>query len=208
MPAHLFEPFFTTKEGGRGTGLGLATCQNIVRRYGGRICISSNVGQGTTIQIYLPRVNAAQAKQSCAPEPQMMPTGSETVLLVEDEPAVRAMIAKALRALGYTVLEAASGDEALDVAHDYGGVIDLLLADVMMPHTGGRALAERLRALRPTIAVLLMSGYLDCEAAQAMERSLGATFLQKPFPPAVLARKIRDVLDIRLGVPQSSLDQH
>jgi two-component system, cell cycle sensor histidine kinase and response regulator CckA len=197
--AHLFEPFFTTKKQGRGTGLGLATCQNIVRRYGGRICISSNVGHGTTIQIYLPRVDARQAEQSCCSEPQTMPLGTETVLLVEDEAGVRAVIAEGLRRLGYTLLEAANGDEALDVVCGYGGVIDLLLADVVMPHTGGGVLAERLRALCPALAVLLISGYLDCDAAQAMEHSLGAAFLQKPFTLAALARKIRDVLDMCSG---------
>jgi CheY-like chemotaxis protein len=195
--AHLFEPFFTTKEHGRGTGLGLATCQNIVRRCGGRICISSNVGRGTTIQIYLPRVDARQAEQSRCPEPQPMPWGTETVLLVEDEAAVRALLAEGLRRLGYIVLEAANGDEALGMAHECGAAIDVLLADLVMPHLGGEALAERLRALQPDMLVVFMSGYIDCNAARTLGHPLEATFLQKPFPLALLARKLRDVLDMR-----------
>jgi two-component system, cell cycle sensor histidine kinase and response regulator CckA len=124
-----------------------------------------------------------------------MPSGTETVLLAEDEAAVRAMLADGLRGLGYTVLEAANGDEALGVVCGYEGVVDLLLADVVMPHTGGGVLAEWLRARYPALGVLLISGYLDCDAAQAMEHSLGAAFLRKPFTLATLARKVRNVLD-------------
>jgi CheY-like chemotaxis protein len=124
-----------------------------------------------------------------------MPSGTETVLLAEDEAAVRTMIADGLRGLGYTVLEAANGDEALGVVCGYAGVVDVLLADVVMPHTGGCVLAERLRARYPALAVLLISGYLDCDTTQTMEQSLGAAFLQKPFTLATLARKVRHVID-------------
>jgi two-component system cell cycle sensor histidine kinase/response regulator CckA len=196
--AHLFEPFFTTKGQGCGTGLGLATCHSIVHQYGGRICISSNIGHGTTIQIYLPRVEAVRAEQQRCSEPLTMPLGTETVLLVEDERSVRDLIAGVLRALGYTVLEAGNGDEALGVAHECRAAIDVLLADLVMPHLGGEALAEQLYARYPDMALMFMSGYIDCDAAQMVGHHLGATFLQKPFPPAVLARKLRDVLDMRL----------
>jgi two-component system cell cycle sensor histidine kinase/response regulator CckA len=194
--AHLFEPFFTTKEIGKGTGLGLATCYGIVTQSGGCIALESEVGRGTTVIIDLPRVEGAADKvlgQRDAPE---LPRGSETVLLVEDEPVVRALSARILRKHGYTVLEAQNGHDALSLAATYeGGPIDLLMTDVVMPQMGGEALAARFRAEYPATRVLFTSGYSDSESFRADVLGRGAAFIEKPFSPAALARKVRATLD-------------
>jgi two-component system, cell cycle sensor histidine kinase and response regulator CckA len=195
VQTHLFEPFFTTKEQGKGTGLGLATCYGIIRRHGGAIRVDSALGQGTTISIYLPQVVATGTPAAYTPA-DGLPRGTETILLVEDEPAVRVLAARVLREQGYRVLEAGHGAEALQVALNYGlANIGLLLTDVVMPQMGGVALAEQLADLRPDIKVLFMSGYTDNVQVQHDRLVQGEFFLQKPFPPGVLVRKVREVLD-------------
>jgi two-component system, cell cycle sensor histidine kinase and response regulator CckA len=192
---HLFEPFFTTKQPGKGTGLGLATCYGIVQQCGGHIAVESEPEQGARFEVYLPRVDApplAVPKSDAGPAP----SGTETVLLVEDEAPVRAVALRALRALGYRVLEAADGDEALAVAKAYTAPIDLLVADVVMPRLGGIELARRLRAKRPRIRVLHVSGYIEPALREGPAVVPGAAFLYKPFLPEALARKVRELLDL------------
>ncbi len=190
---HIFEPFFTTKPQGKGSGVGLATCYGIVRQHSGHIWIDSEAGQGTTIKVYLPRVEpiVGQSRHDSASK---LPKGTETVLVVEDELAVRKLTARVLRGQGYTVLEATNGEEALRVTARHTGAIDLLLTDLVMPQMGGAALAERFRDLFPTTRVVFMSGYTENSMLHG-ELQPGVVLLQKPFTPTVLARKVREVLD-------------
>jgi len=193
---HLFEPFFTTKADGRGTGLGLATCDGIVKQHGGHLRFSSAVGQGTTFAIYLPRVEDVAGPPPTRSDDGAIPGGTEMILLAEDEPTVRTLVARILRARGYTVLEAADGEDALRIAQEHAGVaIQLLLTDVVMPRMGGPVLAARLTALRPTIKVLFTSGYTDAAIVQHGMLDPGVAFLPKPYRPATLVRKVREVLD-------------
>jgi CheY-like chemotaxis protein len=197
VKSRLFEPFFTTKEVGKGTGLGLATCYGIIKQSGGSICVDSKLGQGTIFRIYLPRVEEVAESLPPCTDSSYPPAGGETVLLVEDEASVRNVVAQVLRGQGYTVLEAANGEEALRVAREHTGKeIDLLLTDVVMPRMGGEALAERLTDERPGVKVLFVSGYTD-NAISHHHGVLdpGVAFLQKPFSPATLAHKVREVLD-------------
>jgi PAS domain S-box-containing protein len=193
--AHLFEPFYTTKERGKGTGLGLSTVYGIVRQSGGFVRVTSRPGGGTTFRIFLPEAEAAEERAPVPAEPAAAPTsrGSETVLLVEDDPLVRRVTARTLRSAGYAVVEATDGSDALRVAAE-GPAPDLLVTDLVMPHMGGEALAARFRADHPDARVLLISGYTDHGIDP---RALGddVAFLQKPFPPAALARKVRELLD-------------
>jgi CheY-like chemotaxis protein len=191
--ARAFEPFFTTKELGKGTGLGLAVVHGIVTQSDGQIDVDSQPGAGTTFRIHLPRV-AGPASAASSVAPADLPCGSETLLLVEDEPAVRALDRRVLANCGYTVLEAKDGREALRVAEEHAGPIDVLVSDVVMPHLGGRQLAEKLQAVRPGLKVLFVSGYTD---DAVVRHGVGAefAFLPKPFSPARLARKVREVLD-------------
>jgi signal transduction histidine kinase len=193
--AHIFEPFFTTKGPGVGTGLGLATVYGIVKQSGGHIWVYSEPERGTTFRIYLPRVE--EAIDPLAPRPDLpeRTQGHETILLVEDELAVRNLVRDVLRARGYTVLEAQHGREALLICERHSGPIHLLLTDVVMPEMSGRELVNRLAPRRPTMSVIYMSGYTDTAVAQDGVLDAGTTFLQKPFTPAALARKIRQVLD-------------
>jgi CheY-like chemotaxis protein len=193
---HLFEPFFTTREKGRGTGLGLATVYGIVKQSGGFIWARSDLGAGTTFTIHLPRVaEAVVAADAARPEPAAL-QGTETVLVVEDEPAVRAIARDALRLRGYRVLEAPDGPSAIEVAAEAGRSIDLLVTDVVMPGMSGRVLAERLVAERPGLRVLYMSGYTDDAIGQHGVLEPGLHYLQKPFAPDTLARRVREVLDL------------
>ncbi len=192
--ARIFEPFFTTKDPGKGTGLGLSTCYGIIKQSGGDIWLYSEPGKGTTFKIYLPRVeeSATTAEPSAS---NAIPRGTETILLVEDETQVRAVAAQALRAQGFRVLEAADGFEAQRVAHAFHAEIHLLISDVVMPQMGGKELTEWLRAIHPDTKVLLTSGYTDATITQQGVPDRGIAFLQKPFSPRDLVRKVRDVLD-------------
>jgi two-component system, cell cycle sensor histidine kinase and response regulator CckA len=196
---HIFEPFFTTKEAGRGTGLGLSTVYGIVNQSGGHIRVHSEPGQGTSFRVYLPRVRTRAAARVERREPQLG-AGSETILLVEDEPAVRALAQRVLERYGYSVIAAASGDEAIALAQGYNGAIDLLVTDMVMPGMSGREAAQRIQTVRPTTPVLYTSGYTPEATAQHNDViTAGAPFLQKPFTPATLAAKVRSVLDAEVS---------
>jgi PAS domain S-box-containing protein len=195
--ARMFEPFFTTKEKGKGTGLGLSTAYGIVKQSGGNIWVYSELGQGTTFKIYLPRELSATTAKTIMPLTVPRPsTGTETVLLVEDEEALRKVALRTLTAAGYKVLSAADGNEALLRSEQHAGEILLLLTDVVMPRMSGRVLAQNLSKTRPTIKVLYMSGYTDDAIVHHGVLDAGAQFLAKPFIAADLARKVREVLDL------------
>ncbi len=191
--ARIFEPFFTTKEAGKGTGLGLATVYGIVRQSSGFIWVYSEPGHGTSFKIYLPRVDEPVSPAG-APAPQVV-GGSETVLVVEDVAAVRAVTRQMLERQGYCVLEAANGATALSLARQHQSAIHLLVTDVVMPEVSGRELADQLVQLRPDMKVLFMSGYTDDAVVRHGILQEGIAYLQKPFTPDTLARKVRAVLD-------------
>jgi PAS domain S-box-containing protein len=192
--ARIFDPFFTTKEKGKGTGLGLAMVYGIVKQSGGYIWVYSEVGKGTTFKIYLPRTEEVVDESRPARGGLGAQQGTETLLLVEDEDAVRALVRNVLREKGYRILEASRGEEALELAEQYGGPIDLLVTDVVMPQMNGRELARRLANLLPQIKVLYISGYADNAVWYQGGLDSGGAFLQKPFSPEALARKVREVL--------------
>jgi CheY-like chemotaxis protein len=193
--SHLFEPFFTTKEQGKGTGLGLSTVYGIVKQSGGSITVESAPGRGTTFRIYLPRVEKEVPVAAGGFEAIDPARGRETILLVEDEPAVRGLVHETLRLHGYTVLEARHGIEALLTSTKYVGPIHLLLTDVVMPQMSGPEVAEKLLTVRPGIKVLYMSGYPDHPVFDQGGVNRETGFLAKPFSPHVLAQKVREILD-------------
>ena len=193
--ARIFEPFFTTKDLGKGTGLGLSTVYGIVKQSGGNIGVYSEPGRGTTFRIYLPRIR--KAPETVEPEEarEPLPRGSETILLVEDEAGVRTLAKTILQIQGYTVLDAAQGKDAFLLSGQHEGLIHLMVTDMVMPEMNGREVADRLKPLRPNMKVLFMSGFTDKAMVHNGELDPGIAFLQKPFTPQTLARKVREVLD-------------
>jgi two-component system cell cycle sensor histidine kinase/response regulator CckA len=195
VKAHLFEPFFTTKPAGKGTGLGLATCFGIVKQSRAHIIVESVLGQGTTFRICFPEaVEPVEPAHDTDVNGQVV-GGTETVLLVEDDAAVRELAALTLRARGYTVMEAANGNDAVQLAGQHNGKIDLALTDVVMPILGGKEMAQVLRLSRPAIKILFTSGYTEEVIGELGIARRGLHFLQKPYLPAALVRHVRKVLD-------------
>ena len=192
--ARIFDPFFTTKELGKGTGLGLATVYGIVKQSRGYIWVYSEVGQGTVFKVYLPRADRAIHPRKPKEEEITALQGSETILLAEDSESVREMAREYLESIGYVVLDANSGTQALQRAKDFEGRIDVLLTDVVMPEMGGPELADRIISLRPEVKVIFTSGYTGDAIAGHTPLDRAVTFIQKPYRPKALARKIREVL--------------
>jgi two-component system cell cycle sensor histidine kinase/response regulator CckA len=193
VKAHLFEPFFTTKPVGQGTGLGLATVYGIVKQNEGHILVDSEPGQGTTFKLFFPRIAESPAA-AAPPAPATVTRGAETILVVEDDPQVREVTVRSLRAGGYRVLVAADGRGALDVAEHERGV-HLLVTDVVMPGMSGREVADELCRRQPTLRVLYVSGYTHDAIAQRGVLDSGVEFLQKPFTASSLLERVRSVLD-------------
>jgi PAS domain S-box-containing protein len=203
VKAHVFEPFFTTKGVGQGTGLGLSTCYGIIKQSGGHISVYSEPGRGAAFKIYLPQVEQPSKIATPRRDSPDLPRGTETILLVEDDPALREMAATLLGRLGYTVLAAANGVEALSLKQQPGtGYIDLLFTDVVMPHMSGKELADRVQALYPRTRILFTSAYTENAIVHQGVLDKGVALLQKPFTPSALARKLREVLD-QPGAPKT-----
>jgi PAS domain S-box-containing protein len=192
--ALIFEPFFTTKAAGKGTGLGLATVYGIVTQSGGAIAVRSQPGEGSTFTVYLPRVIAAVKPVSTGPAVERFRPGHGSILLVEDQEAVRGLISKVLAASGYHVIEAGSGSEALALQNSQVGAIDLLITDMVMPGMSGRELASRLKARRETLRVLFISGYAANAEVQQSILEPGVAFLQKPFSPEQITARVDEIL--------------
>jgi len=194
--AHMYEPFFTTKATGKGTGLGLATVHGIVKQSGGIILVESELGEGTTFRVLFPReLSAANASEKHAPLGRSRAKSTETILVVEDEAAVRELAKQILTMAGYTVLVASNGVEALGLCHERKGPLHLVLTDVIMPEMSGKELADRLVALRPDLRVLFMSGYPDESIFHHGVVQPGIHFIGKPFSPSDLTHAIRQMLD-------------
>jgi CheY-like chemotaxis protein len=191
----IFEPFFTTKAEGQGTGLGLATVFGIVAQSGGSIWVYSEPGQGTTFKIYLPRVEGSAAAPARPVTAAPAPRGTETVLLVEDDDGVRFVGEDVLRRLGYAVISARNGDEALRASAAHSGRIAILVSDIVMPGMSGPELQARLAAERPDMKVLFLSGYASGTAFRHGILDPGVAFLEKPYGPETLAQKVRAVID-------------
>jgi two-component system, cell cycle sensor histidine kinase and response regulator CckA len=194
VQAHLFEPFFTTKPQGKGTGLGLSTIYGIIKQSGGHIWVESEPGQGTTFRIYLPRIDEP-ADSVAAVETRTAPQGSETILLVEDEDAVRHLLRDVLKRYGYSVLDAANGGDAIELCRSHPGPIDLVVTDMVMPQISGWEVADAVSALRPKAKIIYMSGYIEHVVVEERVLDTGVAFLGKPFTPEALGRKVREVLD-------------
>jgi CheY-like chemotaxis protein len=189
----VFEPFFTTKEDGRGTGLGLATVYGVVKQSGGHVSFESEPGRGTTFRVHLPRTDEEPASRRATLRPSVVGRG-ETVLIVEDEAAVRQFVRKTLERGGYLTLEAADGDDALRVAERRRGAIDLLLTDVVMPRMSGPELVQRLSPRWPGLTVVYMSGYAEHILAHQGVLEVGAHFIAKPVSPNALLAKLGEAL--------------
>ncbi len=204
--AHVFEPFYTTKPVGQGTGLGLAMCYGIIRQHHGVIWIESSVGRGTTVYILLPRYDGplpVKTERPRADTPTQITTGSETILLVEDEPQVRAVAARALRSAGYRVLEATNGRDGVQVARRERDGIDMIVSDVVMPEMGGKEMVELARQFLPNAAVLFVSGYTAGSFPMPNDDPSATLFLQKPFTPQELLAMVRQVLDRHAAVREA-----
>jgi CheY-like chemotaxis protein len=196
VKAHLFEAFFTTKPKGKGTGLGLATCQTILQQSGGQISVDSELGKGTTFLVYFPRVEQPPDAAARPGQTGPLPRGTETLLVVEDEPSVRRLARGVLKAQGYEVLSAANGQDALHAVRDHKGVpIRLAITDVIMPRMGGKVMAEWLQTTYPDLKILFTSGYTDDAIIQQGVFEPGVAFLPKPYTPALLVHKVRELLD-------------
>ena len=198
--ARIFDPFFTTKEKGKGTGLGLSTVYGIVKQSGGNIWVYSEPGQGTTFKVYFPELAVSPQTTAVVSVEPAIPGGSETILLVEDEDVVRGLARTILEHAGYNVLEASCGDDAVRMGLQRVEPIDLLLTDVVMPETSGKEVADRLGEMQPGLRVLFMSGYTDEAIVHHGVLDANVEFIQKPFTPASLAKKVREVLDSELGL--------
>jgi CheY-like chemotaxis protein len=193
---NLFKAFFTTKPSGKGTGLGLTTCQTIVQQSGGYIGVASELGKGTTFTIYFPRVDAPLEPLAKTLRDGPLKRGTETLLIVEDEPSVRNLACEVLRTQGYEVLTASNGQDALHTAHAHkGSPVSLVVTDVIMPVMGGKVMAEWLKTSYPNLKVLFTSGYTNDALAEHGVLEPGIAFLPKPYTPAILTRKIREMLD-------------
>jgi two-component system cell cycle sensor histidine kinase/response regulator CckA len=191
---HVFEPFFTTKEKGKGTGLGLSTVYGIVKQSKGNIWVYSELGKGTTFKVYLPRAERLISEKKKKDKKAEVLTGSETILIVEDDEMVRKFVERVLKGYNYRILIAADGEEAIRIAREHEGPIDLMLTDVVMPGMNGQEIEKRLRTLRPDIKVLYMSGYTDNTIVDHGVLDKGKAFLQKPFTVDALGRKVREAL--------------
>ena len=193
---HIFEPFFTTKEKGKGTGLGLSTIYGIVKQSGGYVWVYSELNKGTSFKIYFPRIDEVEKDKKNIPEKGKSLTGSETILIVEDEEIVRELIYESLNKFGYDLIEAENGKKALQCCKtDSEKPIQLLITDVIMPDIGGSELAKKLEKLKPDMKVLFISGYTDDAIVHHGVLDEGVAFLQKPFSPQTLVKKVREILD-------------
>jgi two-component system cell cycle sensor histidine kinase/response regulator CckA len=201
VKAHLFEPFFTTKQAGKGTGMGLSTVYGIVKQSGGWILCDSEFGKGTTFCVLLPEAVGDLSKESVAPQNSAAAKGTGTILLAEDEDAVRELLATALSDLGYRVLAASNGEEALKIAGQSMQDIVLLITDTVMPRMGGEALAQSLREHKPDLKVLLISGYTESITEEVQPADQKTLLLQKPFSTALLNKTIKQLLN---GVSDAS----
>jgi PAS domain S-box-containing protein len=197
VKAHLFEPFFTTKSKDKGTGLGLPTCQTIIRESGGHIAVQSEVGRGTVFRVYFPLCDAPLEIPVRQTLSGVLPRGHEVLLVVEDDPAVLNLTSSVLEKQGYNVLRANNGREGLHVARDLKGLIRLVITDVVMPIMGGKRMMDGLKTLFPDLKVLVTSGYIDDLITQEGVIGPGVAFLAKPYSTAVLAHKVREMLDAR-----------
>lgn len=195
--SHIFEPFFTTKEEGKGSGLGLSTVFGIVTQCGGGIDVASRVGHGTKFDVYFPGIESDVPVATPPQDVGQPKRGTETILLVEDDPSVRNLVRDELRKLGYRVLEAKNGVEACLLATQQAGALNLLLTDVVMPGMGGRELAQHLSVIKPDLKILFISGYIDNVGLHVGHEEGSSSFLQKPFTPEALARAVRELLDTR-----------
>lgn len=191
----IFEPFFTTKEVGKGTGLGLATVYGIVKQHEGHITVDSAPGKGSTFNIYFPIIDIQDVAEKDSENDIVMPTGTETILVIDDEPKVRRLIRDTLEPLGYKLMEAESGNDAIGKMEHSGETVDLLMSDVVMPGMNGKATIEQIKSRLPQVKVLFMSGYADDRIQQYGIRFSDEDFIDKPLTPDLIARKVREVID-------------